>query len=108
MDDLPHPNTRTPSPLVEYLAEDGDDQPTSHARYSESYPLSAGLAIRKEKTQFEVFRDNDSIAGRQPWDPFSSKKEWELATWIMRNVNQRATEEYLKLPIVSLPYSSPL
>ena len=82
--------------------EENDDQPSSRTRYSEAYPRSAGQPIRKEMTQFEKFRDNDSVAGRQPWEPFSSKKEWELATWIIKNVNQRATEQYLNLPIVSV------
>jgi hypothetical protein len=98
-------NMRTPSPVqdppVEYLAEERDDQPTSHAHYSEAYPCSAGQPIRKEKTEFEKFRDNDGAAGREPWDPFSSQKEWELATWLMNNVNQRATEQCLNLPMVS-------
>ena len=107
---LPHKgpelDTGAPSPAadapVDKQAEDNDDQPTSHSRYSEAYPRSVGQPIREEKTQFEGFRDSDSAAGRQPWEPFSSKKEWELATWLMKNVNQRATEQYLNLPIVSV------
>ena len=97
------PRTLSPPPVdphVEYPAEDNDDQPASPARYSEAYPRSAGQPIRKEKTDFEKFRDDDSDAGRPPWDPFASKKEWELARWLINNVNQRATEEYLNLPIV--------
>ena len=90
------------NPPVDNPTEDHDDQPTSQSRYSEAYPHSAAQPIRQEKTEFENFRDNDSTAGRQPWEPFSSKKEWELATWIIRNVNQRATEQYLNLPIVSV------
>ena len=90
------------NPLVDNHAEDHDDQPTSQSRYSEAYPHSAAQPIRKEKTEFEIFRDNDSTAGMHPWEPFSSKKEWELATWLIRNVNQRATEQYLNLPMVSV------
>ena len=100
---------RAPSPAAEPPVDmrarvedvDDDDQPSSHTRYSEAYPRSAGRPLRKEKTQFEKFRDSDSAAGRQPWAPFSSKKEWELATWLMKNANQKATEQYLSLPIVS-------
>ena len=87
--------------------EENDDQPISKNRYSESYPRSAGQPIQKEKTEFEMFRDSDRASGTQPWEPFLSKKEWELATWLMKNVNQRATEEYLKLPIVSTHFSAP-
>jgi hypothetical protein len=106
-------NTRTPSsavdPPVDKRAEDNlnDDQPSSHTRYSEAYPRSAGQPFRKERTQFEKFRDNDRAAGKQPWEPFSSKKEWELATWIMKNINQKAIDQYLNLQIVSVQYSAP-
>ena len=101
--ELPIPRNPSPdlNPPVDNDAEDRDDQPTSQSRYSEAYPHSAAQPIRKEKTDFEKFRDNDSAAGKQPWEPFSSKKEWELATWLIRNVNQRATEQYLNLPMVS-------
>jgi len=88
-------------------AEDNDNQPTSSQnRYSEAYPHSAGQPLRKEKTEFEKFCNNDSAATRQPWEPFSSKKEWELATWLIKNANQKATEQYLKLPIVSVQRSA--
>lgn len=96
---IPSPDLNPP---VDNHAENHDDQPTSQSRYSETYPHSAAQPIRKEKTEFEKFRDNDSAAGKHPWEPFSSKKEWELATWLIRNVNQRATEQYLNLPMVSI------
>ena len=105
--DVPEPAIpRVPSPdlnpPVDNHADDNDDHPTSQSRYSEAYPHPAAQPIRKEKTEFEIFRDNDSTAGMHPWEPFSSKKEWELATWLIRNVNQRATEQYLNLPMVSV------
>ena len=126
MDDLSHEfilpheglelaNTRAPSPAVDLPddmraqvedAEDDNDQPSSHTCYLEAYPHSAGHPLRKEQTQFEKFCDNDSAAGRQRWEPFSSKKEWELVTWLMKNVNQKGTEEYLNLPIVSIQCST--
>ena len=99
---------RTPSPApvvdqaVDKQAESNDDQPSSQARYSESYPHSAGVPIRKDKTEFERVCDSDRAAGRQPWEPFLNKNEWELATWMVKNVNQRATEQYLNLPMVSV------
>jgi hypothetical protein len=92
----PPVNKQAPAEYAE-----NDDQPNSHTRYSETYPRSAGQPLHKEKTQFEKFHDNNSVAKGQPWEPFSSKKEWELATWLMKNVNQKATEQYLNLPMVS-------
>jgi hypothetical protein len=110
-----HANTRSPSPgpaedqSVDKQAEDNhDDQPSSQTRYSEVYPRSAGKPIRKEMTDLERERVNDLAAERQPWEPFSSKKEWELVMWMMKNVNQRATEQYLNLPIVSVQYFAAL
>lgn len=36
--------------------------------------------------------------------PFNSQDEWELAQWLLRNVGHNATEDFLKLPIVSSCY----
>ncbi|KAF8124416.1 hypothetical protein EV363DRAFT_1178044, partial [Boletus edulis] len=33
--------------------------------------------------------------------PFVDRSEWELAGWLVKNVNQRATDGLLKLPVVS-------
>ncbi|KAJ7186196.1 hypothetical protein C8R46DRAFT_983014 [Mycena filopes] len=33
--------------------------------------------------------------------PFRDEEEWDLARWLMKNVNQTGTDEYLRLPIVS-------
>ena len=104
-------NTRMPTPAMDTPvnkqariedAEDHEDQPSSHIHYSEAYLCSAGQPICKEKTEFETFCNHENATGRQPWEPFSSKKEWGLATLLMRNVNQRATEQFLNLPIVSI------
>ena len=130
MDDLSHDfafppdspelaHTRAPNPAVNppvdkhgtqimENTEDNDDQPISQTRYSEAYPHSAGQPLHEEKTEFERFRNNDSTAMRQPWEPFSSKKEWQLATWLMKNANQKATDQYLNLQIVSVQSSSHL
>ncbi|KAI0727055.1 hypothetical protein C8Q72DRAFT_756159, partial [Fomitopsis betulina] len=35
--------------------------------------------------------------GLDPWAPFASREEWELARWIHKsNLSQRATDEFLK------------
>ena len=84
--------------------EDEETHPeTSGLRFAEPYPHPIAQPIRCEKTRFEVQQDQDSTAGRHPWEPFTSKEEWELATWLINNVNQTATDTYLKLPIVR-PY----
>ncbi|KAF8546324.1 hypothetical protein OG21DRAFT_1479689 [Imleria badia] len=44
------------------------------------------------KTSFQVMKDG-------MYSPFADKGEWELAEWLINNTNQRAMDEFLKLPI---------
>jgi hypothetical protein len=53
------------------------------------------------QTSFEEMRATREAAGIGNYAPFADKDEWELAEWLINNVNQRATDEFLKLPIVS-------
>jgi hypothetical protein len=39
--------------------------------------------------------------GEEPWAPFKTKGDWELAVFLIRELYQTATDKYLKLPIVS-------
>ena len=41
------------------------------------------------------------MEGLDPWAPFSNEEEWQLARWLMKNVGQSKTDEFLRLPIVS-------
>jgi hypothetical protein len=68
-------------------------------RFSEQYPRSIANPIGFQKTRFEKEREKSNR--KQPWEPFSSKDEWELARWLIKYVNQKGTDKYLKLPIVS-------
>ena len=84
--------------------EDEDAHPhqlPTGLRFSEQYPRSIAHPIRLAKTCFEEQCDNDHKNNRQPWHPFASREEWELAMWLIDNVNQKATDEYLKLPLVN-------
>ena len=112
-DDFVLPSSRVcedgpmPSPIANKCArvEEEEDEdirsPGPGLRFSEQYPHSIAQLIRFEKTRFEKESEKDSTAGEQPWKPFASKEEWELATWLINNVNQTATDKHLKLPIVS-------
>jgi hypothetical protein len=76
--------------------------PVELPRYSEAYPGLAGMPIgsAKEKTCFELIRDAEGEDG--PWSEkgFKSKEEWEVAKWLLHNVGQNQTDEFLKLPMV--------
>ena len=98
------PQPRRPSESVE--EEDGDEggntYPTSQGeRFVESYAGDAGKGLRKSKTRFENWFENQRGEEKNPWDPFASEQEWALAMWLMKNVGQKSTDEFLKLPIVS-------
>jgi hypothetical protein len=70
-------------------------------RYIEPFPGPAGEALRPEKTRFEILQRTQQLAGKPPWEPFADRAEWGLAEWLMKNVGQKSTDEYLQLPIVS-------
>jgi hypothetical protein len=53
------------------------------------------------KTAFESMKDLQEASGQGAYAPFADQSEWELADWLVKNVNQRATDEFLKLLIVS-------
>ena len=33
------------------------------------------------------------------WELFASKEEWDLTKWLVKNVGQKSTDEFLKLQI---------
>ena len=99
-------------PKTGSVDEDNDDDddagntyPTTEAeRFIESYPGDAGKGLRKSKTRFEIWLQNQRCEEKNPWDPFSSKEEWALTMWLIKNVGQKSTDDFLKLPIVSKGY----
>ena len=73
-------------------------------RYAEEYPRRVADVLGMGKTKFEEVREEQIEMGfeENPCAPFEDKEEWELARWLMKQVSQTGTEEFLKLPIVSL------
>ncbi|KAG0691485.1 hypothetical protein DFH29DRAFT_779952, partial [Suillus ampliporus] len=54
---------------------------------------------------FERYRKEQREEGEEPWAPFENAEEWSLAQWLVKNLGQTQTDEYLKLPIVNeLPH----
>ena len=70
-------------------------------RFVESYPGEAGNGLRKSKTQFDIWLENQREEKKIPWHPFASEQEWALAKWLLNNVGQKSTDEFLSLPIIS-------
>ena len=107
-EELPYPNPTLDFDAadnradVEEVDDDSDniDQATPK-RYVEPFPGPAGDALRQEKTRFEILEGVQQMEGKTSWEPFASRAEWQLAEWLMKNVRQKAIDEYLQLPIVS-------
>ena len=51
-------------------------------------------------TTFKHMKAFQDSAGGGPHMPLADEEEWELVKWLIHNVNQWATEESLKLPIM--------
>ena len=81
-------------------AEEVEDEET-YPRYAKEFPTSAE-ELGEAKTAFEYIFEDQRAKDELPWAPFADKEEWELARWLAKNVNQRATEEFLKMSGVSI------
>ncbi|KAJ6629828.1 hypothetical protein B0H10DRAFT_1743319, partial [Mycena sp. CBHHK59/15] len=53
------------------------------------------------KTAFELIRNNEILTPGTVLGPFRDDDEWQLAKWLIKHVGHTATEEFLKLPIIS-------
>ena len=84
------------------IGEAGGNTYPKNERFIESYhPGEAGNGLRQAKTQYEVWLKNQREGEKIPWSPFASEQEWALAKWLLENVGQKSTDEFLKLPFVS-------
>ena len=82
--------------------EERNTYPTSQEEHLiEFYAGDAGKGLQKSKTQFEDWLENQRGEEKNPWDPFAGERGWALTKWLVKNVGQKSTEEFLKLSIVS-------
>ncbi|KAJ7646426.1 hypothetical protein DFH06DRAFT_926842, partial [Mycena polygramma] len=61
----------------------------------------AGAVRGQGKTDFELIRDKEVLTPGVVLGPFRDDDEWQLAKWLIKNVGHTATEEFLKLSIIS-------
>lgn len=74
-------------------------------RFTEDFPeqFQAGAVFDQCKTSFEKLRAEQKEAERQPWYPFESKEEWELAQWLMTSgLSHSKIDACLKLKAVRI------
>jgi len=91
----PHPQHATVEIIPDNEAIDG-------SRYIENFPeqYMAGATWGKGKPLFEYLVTEQNKEGGSRWAPFEDEDEWQLAEWLIRNVGQKQTDAFLKLPIV--------
>ncbi|KAG0695674.1 Zn-finger domain-containing protein [Suillus ampliporus] len=90
-EDHEHINVQHPNPRSVQIEEVTDDPgPFRHAtaRWVEEYAdeMLAGAPCE--------------LNGKSVWGPFDDEEEWDLARWLIQNVGQNKTDEFLKLPII--------
>ena len=87
-----------------YIIGDGYGvKPAARILYTDKYPSSlAGKALSHEESRDCVY-DVLVGGGDNPWAPFRSKKDWEIARWAkFRGVGSTAFSEILAIDGVSL------
>lgn len=71
-------------------------------RFVQDFTPAAGVIKGEADTQFEALREDQNRSDDPPWAPFETKKEWELARWLMIcGISQSKINDFLKMEIVS-------
>ncbi|KAK7438195.1 hypothetical protein VKT23_018125 [Stygiomarasmius scandens] len=96
-------------PYVEGVEDDPSNDPKSIYAGSTDYvypfpypgPAGSPLSDVPVLTPFEKLRQKQCSESSEPWAPFQSEKEWELARWLMgAGVSQKKIDEFCKLKAV--------
>ncbi|KAF8122220.1 hypothetical protein EV363DRAFT_1183475 [Boletus edulis] len=78
--------------------EKGDEK--FFPRFAQEFSQNAAAEVLGvDATPFERMKQHQEELGEGAYAPFADREEWELAQWLIKNSNQRATEQFLKLPI---------
>ncbi|KAF7363212.1 hypothetical protein MVEN_00674000 [Mycena venus] len=75
-------------------------RPQWHRTFDPSHG-AGGTYGPPQKTAFELIRDAEILKPGMVLGPFRDNDEWQLAKWLIKHVGHTATEEFLKLPIIS-------
>jgi hypothetical protein len=102
------PTERRRGVTIEDVPDDDNTQTSPEAVEGEVWvddydeEKQAGATMGACKTSFEFHREQQKEAGVEPWSPFESEDEWELARWLMSaGVSQKKMDTLLKLKMVS-------
>jgi hypothetical protein len=89
-----------------HCVEDSDKEnepPEADFVYIQEFPADfrAGCKKGEFKTQFEILRERQKAEDEEPWFPFPSEDEWELARWLMESAaSQSKIDSFMKLKAV--------
>jgi hypothetical protein len=104
----PPPPQHVPQPHPQHATVDVPND-NGGSRYIENFPeeFRAGATWGRCKSLFECLDEEHKTVGGSRWAPFEDEEEWQLAEWLIRNVGQKQTDSFLKLPIVSFYFPGP-
>ncbi|KAE9388776.1 hypothetical protein BT96DRAFT_947351 [Gymnopus androsaceus JB14] len=67
-------------------------------QYIQEYPWPTGTPLHTCKLPFEKLQKAQEVDEIEPWSPFQSQEEWELAHWLMElGASQGKINQFLKL-----------
>lgn len=84
------------------IEEDLDEDDIRVKQFVQKYPRLVGTVLAQGQTVFEKWEAENRKSHLEPFAPFASQEEWELAVWLIQNVGHNRIEEFLKLAMVSL------
>jgi hypothetical protein len=87
--------SRPPSAIVEDIDDEVDNP---NVQWVNDFPNPAGSTSGPCATEFEQHQRAQRAEKQEPWSPFESQDEWELARWLMTvGVSQAKMDSFLKL-----------
>ncbi|KAG1886255.1 hypothetical protein F4604DRAFT_1969781 [Suillus subluteus] len=95
----PNPALRKSRCITIEEVEDEDGTPFSYTGHYFEPQADAGWALHEGETKFERYRRHQEEEVEDRWSPFEDAEEWDLAEWLVKNLGQTCTDEFLKLPI---------
>ncbi|KAI6027998.1 hypothetical protein BKA83DRAFT_4462563 [Pisolithus microcarpus] len=82
---------------------DNIDEPPTHSstgRFTKAFEGVAAKILGSWKTLFKSWEEAEALDDDSMWAPFRDEEEWELARFLMKNIGQNKTDEFLKLGMV--------
>ncbi|PBK68123.1 hypothetical protein ARMSODRAFT_1020145 [Armillaria solidipes] len=86
--------------IIEDISDE-DDKQWHTSKYPEEQGAGAPISATPKWTLFHCICDDQVLRGAEIWGPFADEDEWEMAKWLIKNVGHKATNEFLKLNMIT-------